>query len=217
MSGGMRRHRTGGFTLIELLIALAVFAVLSVVAYGGLQVALEARQRVEAQAARLAELQLAFTVIGRDLEQAVNRPVRDEFGDRMQAMTGAGAQIEFTRAGWRNPAGLQRSELQRVGYILTGSELRRLSWPILDRTQGTEPRDAVLLAGVEGFELRFLDGQGQWLAFWPAPLADPQATALPRAVEVSFETERWGRVTRLFRTVPGLPVLAPGAPQVPGT
>lgn len=211
------RSRAGGFTLVELLVALAVFALLSVMAYSSLRVVLDARERVEAQAERLAELQLAFTVIGRDLEQAVNRPVRDEFGDRTPAMAGTGAQIEFTRGGWRNPAGLRRSELQRVGYILAGGELRRLSWPVLDRTQGSEPADTLLLSAVEEFEVRFLDARGEWLSFWPAPEADPQAaTPLPRAVEVSVGTERWGRVTRLFRTVPALTVPAGGAPQVPG-
>jgi len=48
-----------GFTLLELLIALAVFAILSVMAYRGLTAVGEARARVEAQAEALAALQLA--------------------------------------------------------------------------------------------------------------------------------------------------------------
>ena len=58
-----------GFTLIELVVALAIFALLSVMAYSGLRLVLDARERTAQQAERLATLQLAFTVIGRDLEQ----------------------------------------------------------------------------------------------------------------------------------------------------
>ncbi len=214
MTGATKhRARAAGFTLIELVVALAIFALLSIMAYGSLRVVLDARENTEEQAERLAALQLAFTVIGRDLEQAVNRPVRDEFGDRTAAMAGTGAQIEFTRAGWRNPAGLRRSELQRISYILDGDTLRRLSWPVLDRVQSSAPFDTVLLEGVQEIEIRFLDSQDQWLSFWPAPEAGtPAASALPRAVEISVDTEHWGRITRLFRTVPVL-----GAAQAPTT
>lgn len=208
-----------GFTLIELVVALAIFALLSVMAYSGLRLVLDARERTAQQAERLATLQLAFTVIGRDLEQAVNRPVRDEFGDRAVAMNGTGTQIEFTRAGWRNPAGLRRSELQRVAYILEGATLRRLSWSSLDRVQSSAPFATTLLEGVQEVEIRFLDTQEQWLTFWPAPEAGtPAASALPRAVEISVETEHWGRITRLFRTIPALaPTLPLGATPAPET
>lgn len=199
-----------GFTLIELMVALALFAVLSVMAYGGLRTVLDQREHAAAQAERLGELQIAMLTIGRDVQQALNRPVRDEFGDRGVAMEGSGAQIEFTRGGWRNPSGLQRSELQRVGYLVEDEELRRLSWQVLDRAQGAEPRAAVLLGGVQTLELRFLDDQGEWREFWPPPGTDPlTSSALPRAVEVSIETERWDRITRLFPVAPGLPAQLP--------
>lgn len=198
--------RARGFTLIELMVALALFAVLSVMAYGGLRTVLDARERAAAQAERLGELQIAILTIGRDLQQAVNRPVRDEFGDRGMAMSGSETQIEFTRGGWRNPSGLQRSELQRVGYVVEEESLRRLSWQVLDRAQGAEPRGAVLLGGVKALELRFLDDQGEWREFWPPPGTDPlTVSALPRAVEVGIETEHWDRITRLFPIAPGLP------------
>lgn len=214
----MRRPaRNAGFTLIELLVALMIFAILSVMAYGGLRLVLDARERMAARTDLLAELQMGFTLIGRDIEQAINRPIRDEFGDPMEAMTGAGARMEFTRAGWRNPAGLPRSELQRVAYFLDGGELRRASWPTLDRTQANEPGETVLLSDVAGFEFRFLMQDGEWLAFWPPPgdAAATGAPVLPRAVEITLETEHWGRVSRLFRTA-GVRSAAPVVPDPGG-
>jgi general secretion pathway protein J len=204
-------RRPTGFTLIELLVALAIFAIMSVIAYGGLRSVLDARDRAATSADRLAELQLAFTIIGRDLEQAVDRPIRDEFGDAEPAMEGSEKNLEFTRGGWRNPAGLQRSEMQRVGYALEGEELQRWTWSVLDRAQNSEPRSTTLLAGVQEFSLRYLDPGREWRDFWPTgQAAVPGADGtLPIAVEVSVTTERWGRITRLFRVVPGLPASAP--------
>lgn len=204
--------KTSGFTLIELLVALMIFAVLAVMAYGGLNLVLNARERVAERTDLLAQLQMGFTMIERDIEQAINRGIRDEFGDPMIAMVANGERMEFTRAGWRNPAGMQRSELQRVSYQLDDDELKRITWPTLDRTQANETNETLLLGGVTEFGFRFLKPDGEWLSFWPPAGDGQQAVAgLPRVVEISLETEAWGRVTRLFRT-PGVMTPAPAAP-----
>jgi general secretion pathway protein J len=209
--GDRRRARAAGFTLIELLVALTIFAILAVMAYGGLDVVLKARKNAEAEAERIAELQMTFTLLERDIEQAINRPIRDDFGDSQPSMAGSASALEFTRAGWRNPAGLPRSELERVGYAVDGQELRRLSWGTLDRSQGSEPRTATVIGGVRSFELRYMTPNGEWIAYWPMTAASGQAAALPRAIEVTVETEQWGRIARLFPT-PGSELAAATGP-----
>ena len=52
------RKRQGGFTLLEMLIAMAVFAVMSMVAYQGLRAVLDASPPEQAQ--RLADLQVTL-------------------------------------------------------------------------------------------------------------------------------------------------------------
>lgn len=203
-------RRAAGFTLIELLVALAIFAVLSIMAYGGLDVVLKARERAELQAERIADLQMAFTLIERDIEQAINRPVRDDFGDLESAMRGSASTLEFTRAGWRNPAGMQRSELQRVGYALDDHELHRLTWGTLDRSQAGEAREAVVIREIDGFDIRYMTPNGEWLAYWPMSAPTGQTPpSLPLAIEITLDTQHWGRLTRLLRT-PGPGLVGPG-------
>lgn len=200
-----------GFTLLELLVAIAVFAVMSAIAYGGLRAVLDARSHASLAAERLAELQLALAILGRDVEQAINRPIRDEFGDREPALEGTEETLELTRGGWRNPAGLARSELQRVAWGLTEDALERRTWDVLDRTQGSTPRAQSLLSGVEELSFRYRDASGQWQPYWPlATVSGPEASALPTGVEVRLETAQWGEITRLFRVVPGLEWLPAG-------
>ncbi len=186
-----------GFTLLELLVALAIFAVLGVAAYAGLDAVLGAKDRIEAKSDQLGRLQMLFVLMGRDIEQAADRGVRDNFGDPLPPMFGNDTAFEFTRAGWRNPAGLKRSELQRVSYGLSDEALTRASWDVLDRAQDSEPRRARLLDDVSALEIRYLDGAGEWRSEWPA--AGSSGTQLPRAVEVTLEVKEWGRITRLFR------------------
>lgn len=196
-----------GFTLIELMIALAIFAVLSAMTYGGLRAVLNARNHSDQQAERLATLQTALMIIGRDIEQATPRSIRDVSNGGQPAMMGGGnntasvtsSMLEFTRTGWRNPAGRTRSNLQRVGYTVQNKQLLRMTWTALDQAPNQLPQTMVLLDKVNGLEVRFLDQQMRWQLLWPLATADTAAQViLPRAVEVSIDVEGWGRIPRLF-------------------
>ena len=196
----LRKH--AGFTLLERLVAVSLFAIMSAMAYGTLNQVLDTQFRAGEHAERLAELQKAFSVISGDLQQAVARPVRDNYADGTAAMTGGsvGASVlEFSRAGWRNPAGWSRSHLQRVSYGLDDQRLVRRNWWVLDRSVDSEPVEAVLLADVDAVEVRFMDGKRQWQDFWPAARQDERLDLLPLAVEITVELKGWGRINRIYR------------------
>jgi general secretion pathway protein J len=203
-----RRIVIGGFSLLELLVALAIFAVLATMAYAALNSVLTARKQVEAKSARLSALQTALMIMERDVEQAVPRGIRDEFGDGQPALQGGGVgttMLSLTRDGWSNPLGLARSHLQRVAYQFNDKQLIRQSWGILDRAPNTESYSEVLLDNVTAVELRFLGQDGQWSPYWPPQTDAAQSTVVvppPRAVEINLDVADWGRITRLFR-VPG--------------
>jgi general secretion pathway protein J len=195
-----------GFTLLELLVALAIFAVLSALAYRGLSAMLEAKKQVTAESERLTRLQTAFSVIERDLEQAVARSIRDEFGERQPAMvslSGLDQVLELTRNGWNNPTGRLRSSEQRVAYRLEEDRLLRAAWADLDRLPDSKPAIQAVLTGVELLKIEFLNDQDKWLDHWPPrSLVEMKQKGfdeqLPRAIGMSLEIAGLGKINRIF-------------------
>jgi general secretion pathway protein J len=191
-----------GFTLLELLVALAIFSLIAVMAYGGLETVLKQQALTEENAESLAALQKTYLVMQRDIEQAVPRAIRDEFGDRQAPLLGT-TLFQLTRGGWNNPANQPRSTLQRVGYSLEDRQLIRYAWMVLDRAQDSAPTRQPLAADIESMQVRYLDDTGEWQEQWPPlqagsnPLANP--TDFPRAVEMTLEHARFGTLTWLFQ------------------
>ncbi|AHL73703.1 general secretion pathway protein GspJ [Stutzerimonas stutzeri] len=218
-SRGLMRRAVAGFTLLELLIAIALFALLGLATYRMLEAVLRSDEVVRAQETELRQLGRAVWRFEQDLVQAVPRPVRDGYGDEQNAVIGqlssaeGGASLELTRSGWRNPTGMRRSNLQRVRWRLAGENLERLYWVVLDRDVDSEPRVQRVLEGVTELRLRYLDAENAWHEEWP-PFdfgrgnPDEQARRLPVAVEVSFDHQRYGTITRLLR-LPDGPTPAP--------
>lgn len=188
-----------GFTLLELLVALSIFAVIAVMAYSGLNIILTVHSQTEQEARQLADLQMAFTWLQRDIQQQVERPIRNEYGDRQPSIQGERTYLEFTRAGWYNLAQQPRSSLQRVAYRLENKILFRDYWNVLDRAQDTKPIQIILFNKINSLQFRFLDNQLQWHEQWPDSLTSPEQDLKLRAVEVTLELNPWGKLTRLFQ------------------
>lgn len=209
MNTPCRRAPAAGFTLLELLVALSIFAVLALLAYGGLTSMLNTRAQADEHAEALRELQLAYRTLERDIEQYVPRSVRDEYGQDQPAISAGmeiGAALELTHGGWRNPAEQARSTLQRVAYSVQDDTLVRSVWMSLDRPSDAKPAEQALLQGVAELQLRLLDANDTWQERWPPagqstppPGAPVPAAPPPRAVEMVLKTERWGELRWLFR------------------
>ncbi|MGH8541366.1 MAG: type II secretion system minor pseudopilin GspJ [Stenotrophobium sp.] len=200
----MKRAR--GFTLLELIVVIAIFGVMSVMAYGGLASVLQTRVRVQQSMQRTAELQKAYIFLRNDFQQVRNRPARDNFGDLQPAFLGNRLnQVTFTRGGWNNPLSQPRSSLERVAYHYDEKNdvLVRSSYRVLDLAQDSKPVDAQLLTQVEEIHWRYLDPSTRtWMTTWPV---DTQTNVLaatvapPLAVELKLTTKDLGELRFLFR------------------
>ena len=198
-----------GFTLLELLIASIIFAIMAIMAYGGLDNVISNSQASKQALKRLQQVQQTVSVLNRDFRQLIPRPIRDEFGNT-QPYLSAGNNIdylvEFSRGGRVNPGGLLRSTLLRVAYQFDEETLVRLQWPQLDRTQEEEPKKTTLIDNLEAVTIRFLDPAGEWQEQWPplnAASTNAPGTAIatiyPLAIEIILQLKDWGEIRRLYQ------------------
>ena len=197
-----------GFTLLELLVAMAIFALLSVMAYAGLSTVLTANQVLDTNMERLSEVQRSVTFLSRDIRQIVNRSIRDIYGDTKQPLIGASEfdtlgtpAIELTHTGYANPLGTKRSFLQHVAYRVEEETLYRNTWRVLDQAQDSVPVTLAICQDVESLQLRYLDHENNWHTQWPPIDTEYQGPVLPMAIEVSLTLKDWGKVVRLLPLV----------------
>ena len=200
-----------GFTLIEVLLAMGITTFVALLAYSGLSASITAAESQQLQAQQIVDIQLPLTVLERDIRDAVARPIRDEYDDRVEALVGGAFNdylLVLTRRGWDNPRELSRGELQRVRYQLLDDVLWRESWSVLDRVSEEAGRQRTrLLQGVRAIEITFLDSAssgasrsplgGEWLDEWDIP------QRLPAAIKIQFDVEGFGEVARVI-SIPSL-------------
>ena len=180
-----------GFTLLEILIALAIFAVMSMMAYAGLAAILDARASTVPRAQQLAQLQTTLYLLNEDLSQVINRPIRDQLGSSEPAFSiGRGNEIlVFTRTVPSWLANSSETNLLRVSYSLEKEALYRRVWTIPDRTQQTEYRRRKLLV-TQGVTIK---GFNPKTKSWGDIVGE-----IPLALDISFKLDGLGSVHRTF-------------------
>ncbi len=204
------RNVRRGFTLIEVLVAMAIFGVMSILAYQAMAQTFFNAEELGLRMERLQAIQRTMRLLGRDLMQTAPRPIRDPYdGPPVPAIRTSAASVfalELTHGGWPNPAGLPRSTLQRVAWRIEDGELVRLHWGALDSTLNTDPVGTILLDSVESIEFRYLSESGQWTNQWPPLDPNNQGPATlrlrPRIVEVVLVLSDEGEISRFFEVAP---------------
>ena len=198
------RYRESGFTLIEVLVALAIFGVVSVLAYQALVQTFDNVQYLDERMARIQSVQRTMRIFGQDFVQSTPRPVRDPFDNTYRPSLLSDPLLDFplqlTRGGWSNPAGLARGTLQRVAYRIEEDSLVRYHWFVLDPTLANEPVSTVMLENVESIEFRYRAPGGDWIDQWPPrSVSGPSAWRIrPQVVEVTLILPDEGEIRRFF-------------------
>jgi len=183
-----------GFTLVELLVAIAIFSLMTVVAYTGIAAVMKHDKASLAHELALKKLQRTLVFFEKDIRQLTDRSHNNGYSALLPALVSDGSSetglLEFTRAGNSNPLDLTRSSLQRVRYVLEEQTLQRLSWNLVDHNDA-EPLTMKLLEGVTDANVSFLSDKGENESEWVK-------SELPIGIELKITTEQWGEIRRVL-------------------
>jgi general secretion pathway protein J len=198
----MRAAGTRGFTLIEVLVALAIFAIMSGIAYRGLGSVLDARSRIVEDNRKWREVSLVFAMMERDISAAADRSARSpddlplpSFDGNAPELSRVAAAMEFSRMGDDG------APARRVAYRLNGSTLELLAYPSIDAAPRDTPAAYPLLTGVQSIATRFLDSSGNWQPRWPVLNTSgtaPKKAPMPRAVALAVTLTSGEELSRVF-------------------
>ena len=189
------------------MVAMAVFGVMSLLAYLSLGQTLANADMLTERMDRLQSVQRTISYLSTELLQAAPRPVRVELGNApvaaLRSSLGSDFALQLTHGGWPNPAGVPRSTLQRTAYRLEDGDLIRYHWNVLDRTVNNIPITTVMLEDVNNLAFRFLTPSDEWVGQWPPLTAQAgTGTNLPRAVEIVLVLPDEGEITRMVEVAP---------------
>lgn len=187
----MSRRGQLGFTLIEVLIALFIFAILSAITVVGLRSVIKSYKSVSTRQQQLQRLDLAVTLIRRDISQIVYRPSVDSKGHAISSVRSIPDGLTFTRTGGVNPNDMFRqSDLLQVTYSLQSGELVRIT-SSADLNSYGQLVQLVLLENVKSLNIEYVEDKGALIEQWPLPISNQNVTpeSLPRAIKVSIELQ----------------------------
>lgn len=191
---------TLGFTLLEVLVAVAIFALLGLVAYSGLDAALKAKSRLDDENHRWRGIALFWFRLEQDLAAVVDRPIRRQDGQAsLPSLVGEakvvgeyGAQLELTSLGADQGSTLPL-EPRRLGYRLREGRVELLRWPTLDSPAHSRPHISVLLNDVVRLDFSYRDRNGIWSERWSG--TDNEHS--PTAIRILMRLNNGEEITRI--------------------
>lgn len=197
-----RRAGSDGFTLLEVLVAILIFAIMSVVAYRGLDQVLKARERLTAITSQwrnlgqlLEQMDQSFAAVSAYAPPPGTGQTEPVFRAQATPSDTEGTLLSMYVMGDPvRPA--PGSALHRVAYRLRDGRLEFLLWPASQFGNVEDaPRVLTIADGVEALRLRYLGPDGIWRNTWPS---DQSITPLPWGVEVRVRLHGMSPVTRIF-------------------
>lgn len=188
-STSARLTRASGFTLVELLVAIAIFAVLSLLGWKIFDYLLKVRDRNAQHEVQLFELQDAYQQILRDTLQII--PLSANQGGQLRPALELDNQVlHFSKAGVTDPLKQGLSPFERIEYRYDPEQkkLYRLKYSNLNTSNREQPLSSTLLSQVEQFQIMVLTPQE--VTKWPEINIDPtkpeEFRRLPKGIKIQL-------------------------------
>lgn len=190
-----------GFTLIELIVAIAIFAIISVIAYRIISALVITKNVITETQNKWGDLTFTMNRLDEAWSRAIPLVIRDASGAILPAFQGKNnlsgntdAQLEFSLSGIIGDSVYGPVPPQRIGFRFINHNLYLLTWPVLNRVLTTSPQVNLLLSGIDSFQVSFLNTDQKWYDNWPLNITG--ITRLPQAFKIRIQLSTKEEIVR---------------------
>jgi len=174
-----------GFTLIEIIISLIILSVILLISSNILSSALNYQSSTNINLKKVNELNLASTIIRRDLRQAVNVPSRDFFGNlEPSTFNGDYSNKSISFNTFISDISIDTSSIKKILYFFNDNNLYRRQYYSSSPFKNDDYFESILLKNISEVNFTYMH-ERRWHNSWP--VGDISSRKIPTLIRIDFK------------------------------
>ena len=173
-----------GFTLIEIIISLIILSVILLISSNILSSALNYQSSTNINLKKVNELNLASTIIRRDLRQAVNVPSRDFFGNlEPSTFNGDYSNKSISFNTFISDISIDTSSIKKILYFFNDNNLYRRQYYSSSPFKNDDYFESIL-KNISEVNFTYMH-ERRWHNSWP--VGDISSRKIPTLIRIDFK------------------------------
>ena len=177
------KNNKKGFTLIEVLVSIVILSIIAIVSTNFLQSSITAREEGASKLQNIKELNIASSIVRRDMRQILNVPIRDYFGNNLKGNFIADSvsnSIVFTTI---VNSSFSTSRVRRIEYLYQDEDFIRRQYFADNPYSYDEYFETTLLDEITDIKFSYMSNR-KWYAVWPIDITTK--AKIPELVKITF-------------------------------
>ena len=176
-----------GFTIIEVLVTLIILSMIAIISSNILQSSLESEKVSSQRLYSIKELNLASSILRRDIRQIANVSIKDFYGNKINGtfISELGSEnLMFTTKvkSFSNEV----SSLKRVQYVIENKNFIRKQYYSSNPYNQDEYTKSIIINDIDNLKLSFLN-ENKWHQSWPvSPITSKK---IPTLIKIEFRLD----------------------------
>ena len=176
-----------GFTIIEVLVTLIILSMIAIISSNILQSSLESEKVSSQRLNSIKELNLASSILRRDIRQIANVSIKDFYGNKINGtfISELGSEnLMFTTKvkSFSNEV----SSLKRVQYVIENKNFIRKQYYSSNPYNQDEYTKSIIINDIDNLKLSFLN-ENKWHKSWPvSPITSKK---IPTLIKIEFRLD----------------------------
>jgi type II secretion system protein J len=176
-----------GFTIIEVLVTLIILSMIAIISSNILQSSLESEKVSSQRLNSIKELNLASSILRRDIRQIANVSIKDFYGNKINGTfiseLGSENLMFITKV---KSFSNEVSPLKRVQYVIENKNFIRKQYYSSNPYNQDEYTKSIIINDIDNLKLSFLN-ENKWHQSWPvSPITSKK---IPTLIKIEFRLD----------------------------